>query len=142
IFGLTPAQARESAEERVLAATIVDRITGNISTDPDADWAEVHAALQRCYRSIRTQLPVPAGPSMVGTPYAFTSNWDVSAPLQLVWDAIYNSEHWPRWWPYVAAVELLVPGNAQGEGAVRRYTWTTRLPYRLVFDLRVTTVDA
>ena len=141
IFSLTPAQARYSAEQRVLAATIVDRITSGVSTDPNPDWTEIHAALRRCYRSIHSVLPVDEPSPHRVTAYAFTSNWHVAAPIHTVWDAIYDSVRWPYWWPYVAAVEELVPGDADGLGAVRRYTWTTRLPYRFVFDSRVTRVD-
>lgn len=140
LFGLTPEQARPSAEQRVLAANLVDRITGNISPNPAADWAEIHAALRRCYRSIQAQLPAAqAGPAV---DYAFTTNWHVSAPIQAVWEAIYESDRWPSWWPYVAAVEEIATGDATGVGAVRRYTWTTRLPYRFVFESQVTKVDA
>ena len=57
MFGLSLAQARESAEQRVMANTIVDRITSGTSTDIEADWRAIHAALSRCYRSIQAQLP-------------------------------------------------------------------------------------
>ena len=141
IFGLSPAQARYSAEQRVLAATLVDRITGGASNDPESDWTQIYAALVQCYRSIQDELPREAALSQHTSAYAFTSNWVVAAPIQTVWDAIYHSERWPRWWPYVASVDELTPGNADGLNSVRRYTWTTRLPYRFVFDSRVTRVE-
>jgi hypothetical protein len=53
IFGIAPDRARESAELRVLANNIVDRITGRISTDVEGDWATLEDYLRRCYRSIR-----------------------------------------------------------------------------------------
>ncbi|HEX8967578.1 MAG TPA: SRPBCC family protein [Chloroflexota bacterium] len=80
-----------------------------------------------------------AGP--VGRSYAFVSVWQVDAPIQAVWDAIYHSERWPHWWPYVAAVDELAPGDSEGLGEVRRYTWTTQLPYKLVFESTVTRVE-
>lgn len=58
IFGLTPEQARESAELRVLANNTVDLITGKTSTDPEADWKKLEAYLRDCYRSIQRQLSV------------------------------------------------------------------------------------
>ena len=61
VFGLTLEQACTSAEERVLANTLVDRITSGESTDKLADWAQIRAALQRCYRSIQAQLPGDSG---------------------------------------------------------------------------------
>jgi hypothetical protein len=102
LFGLSPEQARESAEPA--------------TADKPADD--------------------------FGRSYAFTSVWQVAAPIQAVWDAIYDSQRWPTWWRYVAAVDELAPGDGDGVGAVRRYTWTTQLPYRLVFESTVTRVEA
>ncbi|MBL8057693.1 MAG: hypothetical protein JNK29_13405, partial [Anaerolineales bacterium] len=53
LFGLTPAQARESAEWRVRANTTVDGITAGASRDVAADWASLEADLRACYRSLR-----------------------------------------------------------------------------------------
>jgi hypothetical protein len=55
IFGLTPEQARESAELRVLANNTVDLITSKTSTDPEADWAKLEDFLRQCYRSIEQE---------------------------------------------------------------------------------------
>jgi hypothetical protein len=56
LFGLTPEQARESAEQRVLANNVVDTITAKTSADPEADWARLEDHLRRCYRSIATEM--------------------------------------------------------------------------------------
>jgi hypothetical protein len=56
IFGLTPAQMRESAEWRVKAADTVDLITGKKSTDVQGDWARLEEYLRRCYGSIQREL--------------------------------------------------------------------------------------
>jgi hypothetical protein len=42
----------------------------------------------------------------------------------------------------VLAVEELERGDATGVGAVRRYTWGSRLPYRLTFSMRTTVVKS
>lgn len=55
IFGITPKQARESAELRVLANNTVDLITGHTSTDPEADWQKLEEYLRQCYRSIERE---------------------------------------------------------------------------------------
>jgi hypothetical protein len=55
-FGISAAQARESAELRVLANNTVDLITSKTSTDPQADWAKLEDYLQQCYRSIEREL--------------------------------------------------------------------------------------
>jgi hypothetical protein len=52
LFDLTPDQARESAELRVLANNTVDLITSKTSTDPEADWVKLEGYLRDAYRSI------------------------------------------------------------------------------------------
>jgi hypothetical protein len=61
IFGLTPEQASESAEQRVLANNTVDLITSKTSTDPEADWLKLEAQLRLCYRSIERELKTSQG---------------------------------------------------------------------------------
>ena len=56
LFDLPPERMRESAEWRVAANNTVDRITGKLSTDPEADWAKLEAELRRCYESIQREL--------------------------------------------------------------------------------------
>ncbi len=56
LFGLTLAQARESAELRVLANNTVDLITRKTSADPEADWKKLELYLQQCYQSIAREL--------------------------------------------------------------------------------------
>ena len=56
LFGITSAEARESAEARVLAATLVDRITSHRSTDVGGDWVRIEEALRVCYGSIARHL--------------------------------------------------------------------------------------
>jgi hypothetical protein len=74
--------------------------------------------------------------------YELVSHWHFAAPIECIWDALNAWEDWPRWWRYVLAVEELEPGDANGVGALRRYTWGSRLPYRLAFTMRTTTVQA
>ena len=74
--------------------------------------------------------------------YELVSHWHFAAPIDCIWDALYTPEDWPKWWKYVLAVEELAPGDASGVGAVRRYTWGSRLPYRLSFAMRTSIVQA
>jgi hypothetical protein len=60
LFGLSPAEARESAEYRVRANRIVDSITGGRTTDVEGDWASLEDELCRCYRSIHRVLQLRA----------------------------------------------------------------------------------
>ena len=73
--------------------------------------------------------------------YAFVTSWLLDAPLEAVWDALYQVDQWPEWWPYVEQVVKLAPGQANGVDSVQRYTWRTRLPYRLTFTMRTTRVE-
>lgn len=73
--------------------------------------------------------------------YRFSTIWRIDAPVQQVWAVIHDSMSWPEWWNNVQRVDPLHEGNGQGVGAVHRYTWKGSLPYRLVFDMRVTRVD-
>lgn len=56
IFGLTPEQARESAEWRTLAADTVDLITSRTSTNIEQDWRKLEGYLQKAYGSIALEL--------------------------------------------------------------------------------------
>ncbi len=56
IFSLSPELVRNSAELRVCAATIVDRITSGQSTNIEADWIELEKELRQCYASIHRHL--------------------------------------------------------------------------------------
>jgi uncharacterized protein YndB with AHSA1/START domain len=73
--------------------------------------------------------------------YALTTRWLLDAPIERVWDALTAPEQWPRWWRYVEAVDLLAPGDEHGVGAVRRYVWSSRLPYRLAFEMTTTALE-
>lgn len=66
--------------------------------------------------------------------------WRIDAPLPEVCNAISSCLDWPQWWKGVESVEELDPGDADGIGSLRRFTWRGRLPYRLTFDIRVTRI--
>ena len=74
--------------------------------------------------------------------YSFVTVWNFRKPLEKVWDGIYYSDRWPTWWRGVERVEKLRPATGPNEtGSVRRFTWKSRLPYRLTFDMTVTRVE-
>ena len=72
---------------------------------------------------------------------SFVTLWTIEAPRSAVCDAIEHSLEWPQWWPGVEKVEEIERGDASGIGSVRRYLWKSRLPYRLCFDIRVTSMQ-
>jgi hypothetical protein len=73
--------------------------------------------------------------------YAFVTRWRFEAPIESVWESIRRAEEWPTWWRGVERVEVLEPGGHDGVGGVRRFTWKSRLPYRLVLDVRTVAAD-
>lgn len=72
--------------------------------------------------------------------FNFVTIWRIQAPLPRVCDAVSCCREWPQWWKGVEKVEEFDPGDAEGIGGLRRFTWRGRLPYRLVFDVRVTRI--
>jgi hypothetical protein len=73
--------------------------------------------------------------------FSLSTLWRLETSADAVWDALYDVQSWPKWWPYVRSVTELAPGDARGVGALRRYTWTSRLPYSLTFEMRATVVE-
>jgi hypothetical protein len=71
------------------------------------------------------------------TDYHFVSTWRLQAPIERVWEEIFHTERWPSWWKYVHRVDQLDPGDADGLGKRQHLVFTTRLPYRLGFDIQV-----
>jgi len=73
--------------------------------------------------------------------YAFTTIWQIAAPVAPIWTAITAVERWPQWWRGVEAVIRLRDGDRRGVGAIHRYTWKSKLPYRLSFTMETTHVE-
>lgn len=73
--------------------------------------------------------------------YDFVTIWRIEAPIEQVWKEIYYTEHWPDWWKGVISVEELKEGDDLGVGSIRRYTWRTKLPYKLIFDIETVKVE-
>lgn len=76
------------------------------------------------------------------THYVFRTRWEIPAPLEHVWQELMRPDEWPLWWRGVEQVQLLQPAaDPLGVGAERRYTWRSRLPYRLSFTIVTTLVE-
>lgn len=75
-------------------------------------------------------------------PYEFVTVWRVAAPIESVFNEIYHSEEWPAWWKGVERVLEIQKGDDNGVGSVRRYTWKSKLPYRLTFDMKTVRVES
>jgi hypothetical protein len=73
--------------------------------------------------------------------FFLTTTWLIPAPLHTVWSCLIDTETWPSWWKYVAAVDQMAKGEASGIDNIQRYYWRTCLPYSLILDLRVTQIQ-
>jgi hypothetical protein len=73
--------------------------------------------------------------------YEFVTIWHVQAPIEAVWNEIYHSELWPTWWKGVESVVEVKKGDERGVGSIRRYTWKSKLPYRLTFEMETVRVE-
>jgi polyketide cyclase/dehydrase/lipid transport protein len=73
--------------------------------------------------------------------YEFLTTWVLEAPRERVWDAIRESEKWPEWWRGVERVVEVERGDDEGIGQLSRYTWRSKLPYELEFEMRTTRVE-
>ncbi len=73
--------------------------------------------------------------------YRFLTTWVIEARVDPVWEAIYDAERWPEWWPGVKSVVELDPGGEEKVGSVSRQRWRSRLPYAVEFETRTTVVE-
>lgn len=73
--------------------------------------------------------------------YRFLSTWLLACERERVWDAIHESEEWPRWWRGVVSAQRLAAGDAHGIGQRGRYIWRGAVPYRVEFEIRSTRVE-
>lgn len=73
--------------------------------------------------------------------YNFVTTWKIMAPLDSVWELIYDQEKWPQWWKGVRKVETIQEGDENDLGKKIRYTWKSVLPYKLTFDMEASRVE-
>lgn len=73
--------------------------------------------------------------------YEFVTIWRFESPLEPVWDLIYHSDRWPTWWKGVERVVRIKEGDENDIGSINRYTWKSKLPYRLTFEMQLTRVE-
>jgi hypothetical protein len=73
--------------------------------------------------------------------YEFVTIWRVNAPLESVWNEIYHSREWPAWWKGVESVVEVHKGDEIGVGSIHRYTWKSKLPYRLSFEMKTVRIE-
>ena len=73
--------------------------------------------------------------------YRFLTTWLLDSPVGPVFDAIHDTNRWPRWWKGVTRVTELEAGGEDGTGRAFAIAWRSFLPYDLEFQTTVTRVD-
>ncbi len=73
--------------------------------------------------------------------YRFLTAWLLRAEQERVFDALWDSDSWPQWWPGVIEAVELEPGGADGIGRRGRYEWRSRIPYPVRFEIVATRVE-
>jgi hypothetical protein len=73
--------------------------------------------------------------------YEFLTTWLVEAPIERVWDELFDVAAWPQWWKGVTEARELEPGESDGLGTVFTISWRSFLPYDLTFVTTVTRVE-
>ena len=76
------------------------------------------------------------------TDYEVVTIWQLEAPIEEVWEELYHPGRWPQWWKGVQSVAELRAGDESGVGALQRYVWKSRLPYKLAFNMQTTRVQS
>ena len=73
--------------------------------------------------------------------YDFLTTWGFAAPVERVFDVLWDAPSYPTWWKGVLEVERLEQGDADGVGSLDRYVWKSKLPYKLEFRSRTVRVE-
>jgi hypothetical protein len=74
---------------------------------------------------------------MKSNDYSFVTHWQIAAPVKEIWESIYESVDWPKWWKGVERVKIIKENDANGINGIREYTWKSALPYSLSFQMKL-----
>lgn len=73
--------------------------------------------------------------------HEFLTTWLIEAERERVFEAIWESAHWPQWWPGVVEAVEVEAGDERGVGRRGRYEWRSRIPYPVRFEVVSTRVE-
>jgi uncharacterized protein YndB with AHSA1/START domain len=75
----------------------------------------------------------------MGSEYVFVDEWDVDAPVEVVFDVLADARTYPEWWK---PVYFSVEGEGEpGLGQKTRHHFKGKLPYTLRMNSRTTAYD-
>jgi len=73
--------------------------------------------------------------------YMFETDWELTAPIEQVFEVLSHPEDFERWWPSVTKSSLVAEGDSQGVGNHARYTIRSPLLYTMTFDVKTIEVQ-
>jgi hypothetical protein len=74
--------------------------------------------------------------------YRFLTSWLIAADREPVFDLLWDSAHWPEWWPGVIEAAETDPGDPEtGIGRRGRYEWRSTIPYPVRFEVVATRIE-
>lgn len=73
--------------------------------------------------------------------YMFETEWELTAPIEHVFEVLSHPEDFQAWWPSVTRSDLMVDGDAAGIGAHAKYTIKSPLLYSMTFDVKTIEVE-
>ena len=73
--------------------------------------------------------------------YMFETDWELTAPIEQVFEVLSHPEEFESWWPSVTTSALVSEGDADGVGARARYTIKSPLLYKMTFDVKTIEVE-
>jgi uncharacterized protein YndB with AHSA1/START domain len=73
--------------------------------------------------------------------YRFESEWELTAPIDAVFELLSRPEEMAVWWPSVIECSLLEEGDETGVGTRVAYTLRSPVVYSLSFEAKAIEVD-
>ena len=73
--------------------------------------------------------------------YMFETEWELTAPIDRVFELIAHPEAYSSWWPSVKESSLLEDGDDNGVGTRASYVVRSPLGYKMIFQVKSIEVD-
>ncbi len=65
--------------------------------------------------------------------YKFSTVWNIKAPIEKVWDALFDIPKISDWWHSIIKVDETIKGFENGTGSLSHYTLKGFLPHQIKF---------
>ena len=78
---------------------------------------------------------------MTDPEYSFRTVWLIEASRERIFDALWDAQRWPEWWPGLERAVEADPGDSGGVGRRGRYSFRSMFGYAVGFDAVSTVVE-